>query len=402
MKNCLVTKLKDVVVNSNLLKLNEIRFSITEKGFNQDKDTSTKFKLCIGVIDETKVSIIKGNATIYQLNESTHSGKVATLKKGFNLVYINAKEDIIFSIENKNSINALGNGGANPLLSSAEEDIATKYTINIDFQDLRYINPNTYSITIFGVFKNSVENLDTLVGLEHIYLADNIPSIDNFQDFLNTRSTIYGNGDFLLQKGLSLLMISKTKITGDISKADFSNLSVYEIYSSSLYGDITNVELPLRGNRFVTLGPSNNENRNPDTQAICKYNLYGDLGVSMYNHSRKNSITELSIKNINTFYGNVALLPPNLKFFTNTLGTSKFSYSKVSNNPRIYIYGLDNINLGDDLDAFLLDMSKLQAPENITPAFYRNFSVIGKTTEASKEAIQILTSKGFNVVIKSE
>ena len=163
---------------------------------------------------------------------------------------------------------------------------------------------------------------------------------------------LYGNLSSILNPNITLINLSRTAIKGNVS--DFINCK-------SLDG---NVAMPSK--------------------------ISGDL--SIFNSEFPN-VTMLTSENSSPDYiltGDLSKLNPKIEFLSFSGHTTNFTWKGTKEGK---ISACDNCNFGNDLDAFLINMAKLET------GTYKTISAIGTRTSASDTAVQTLQSKGYTVSI---
>lgn len=402
MKNCLVTKLKDIVINDDLIKINELRISFKDIVYNGKNELNSSIRLILSVQSKTTLSIIKGDARFTKLDGSSiGESKTLTLNKvGESEILLTANSVFDISIDDKNAITALGSGDSN-FVSSATG--VPRFIPSILLDDIKYlnINANMFNLANYSYLKGDISVFKNYNALEVLTVSPLTSRYkDAYENQLNHQSEVYGDATFLLEKGLKTIDISRTKVTGDIAKADFSKITnpyFSYIHNSKIYGDISYINKPHYG---LSLGTGNND-IDTNVQKECEYNIFGDIGL-FYKNIEPKIVDSLNLKGINTLYGNLASISSQIIFISGIFGKSKYSYQKLLDNPRQYMLILEKVYLGDYCDDYLIDMSNLQKHPDIEKyPWYGAISIEGKVTSKSENAIELLQEKGITVVIKN-
>ena len=405
MKNCLVTKLKDIVVNDNLLKLNEFRLSFYKRVYtgNENSKLTNKIKFNMLLTDSIEVHIISGDAYFTETDTDVNKGKSVKLSKGSALFVVKANSEFELSFRNKTNIIGFGN---DTLYDSFMTPIPTNYfpsyTTDVNLADLKYLNTDLRHLRFDNInVVGDVSNLNAYTSLKYVILNSIYPEYTLEDKFTNLKSKLYGDGQFLFNSNIERLSIAKTKITADISKANFENMKSLSFWGSKVYGNISNVKFPPLSDLIFA---STISDITSEHHSLSEFNIYGDVCKAAMNMDTDDKPIRIYAKGIKTFYGNIAQFPLATSFFTNYNGNSIFTYIKEQATPRRYIIALEDVNLGEYLDDYLIDMSTLEFNPNVVNSikdnpFYAIFRVKGELTDKSQEARDILISKGVSLVI---
>lgn len=306
MSNCLVTKLKGIVNNPSLPKINELVIQV---------NSNTPLYI------DSFVSCRVANG--YFSNETFDTNLGTSMDSNNGAIFVTGGSTLFLSPKNKLE-NLWG---------------SNKSSVTINVEDLAYIG-NLPNFKWMGGCV--VGNIDALKD-KPFYCFD---AQDN--------SGLYGNLSSILNPNIVEIGLARTAVKGNVS--DFINCK-------SLKG---NVSMPSK--------------------------ISGDL--SIFNSEFPN-VTMLTSENSSPDYiltGDLSKLNPKIEFLSFSGHTTNFTWKGTKEGK---ITACDNCNFGNDLDAFLINMAKLEA------GTYKTISAIGTRTSASDAAVQTLQSKGYTVSITS-
>lgn len=221
MGNCLVTKLKGTVQNSNLLRVGEIRICV-HKIDNPNGETQ---RINLNFTEDVKLEII-GDGYFTNATLVSNLGKSLTAKaKTESLVYV-SNGDFEIAILNKYALTKINTR-------------TSKKTAIKDIIDLKYSSSLSYLAT------NSVENIG--------YLSD-IKSLTTLTYLAVSNANINGNlSDLESLTNLSYLIIGNTsnKLTGNVSSLKaMTNLNTLAILNSDVTGDLATLPSTCRSAAF--------------------------------------------------------------------------------------------------------------------------------------------------------
>lgn len=404
MKNCLVTKLKTVVNNSNLTKLNEYRIDFKKRFYNQTpSNLSNKLKINLTIKGNTNLEIVNGNAQFID-EAGVYQGKLIQVNKDGDLsIIVEAMEEFTFSISDKSAIEGFGLAWFGFCQSLPSTSL--KYIPIIDIYDLRFLNPNLHTISLLNCdASGDVSLLSIYPQLKNFEVPMDIENKENpFNLKTNKYSKLYGDGQFLFKDSSIRIAIKLSKITADIAKFpnEIPRATVWYYSFSSIYGDVSKGTVPVSSEGFLELGSGGASGYDSTTQEECNYNIFGDICLGINNSINKSKILSIDLRAINNIYGNLAMLDDTIFNILNGNGECVFSYDKLPTTNRKYVISSLDLKLEDDLDKYLIAMSELQMhPKAIDGNEWdKTISVIGKKTSASDIAIQKLKTMGYTVVI---
>ena len=220
MGNCLVTKLKGTVQNSNLLRVGEMRIYV----HRIDNPSSETQRINLNFTEDVKLEII-GNGYFTNNTLVSNLGKSLIAKANVEtLVYV-SNGDFEIAILNKYALTKI---------NINNKKIAIK-----DIADLKYSS----SLNYLGI--NSVENVG--------YFSD-IKSLTNLSYLAISNANINGNlRDLKPLTNLAYLIIGNTlnKITGNVSSLkDMTRLNSLAIQNSDVIGDLATLPSSCRSAAF--------------------------------------------------------------------------------------------------------------------------------------------------------
>lgn len=344
MAETLVLKLKGVVNNPELLKLNEIRLRINVPS----APTNITVNLEAGAQD---VSIV-GNAHFTSSSISVDNlGTTARFLAGASEKYIRCLGvgDIYLSIPNKTLVTGIGGIGGGVLLVNNGGN-ARAY-LNID--DLKYTSVNKLNV---------LENV-TISGRTESLIGKQITSL-----------YILAQGDFATGSDIKhLIPTSKTlqflnilnKPNLRVALEDMANVVVPD-NTYGRYVEFTNVG--VHGN-IINLSKITNR------QIAIRNNVANEIGV----------------------YGDIGYFNDQTIFFSSNNTDASFTFSGFTG--RTNILALERVKLISGVDEFLIDCAELSLSEKATLPWMRVIRIIGVRSPASDGAVAQLASKGVTVII---
>ena len=377
MKKCLVTKLKSVVDNDELLRIGELRISVSRVDSPSEDTQGFGFAFS----KDTQLEII-GEGYFTDSTLTQNNGKVITVPSYTNItditnVYV-SNGDFEVAILDKYALTSLiffTTGHTN-------SSIVTNRTIDID--SLKYsrnlFNVNLKNANAFGdiaVFKNKTFLNNVRINSDKVY--GDIACLSNLTD-------------------LSQVNLSSCKISGDIKALNSSkNIQVVNFYNTDVYGDIN---VFTDKSRLISCNLSS-------TKTV------GDISA----FSNKASLNDFSVKNcsgnIDSLQGDVKLFSfeskssllsgdlsklPDSCYFANFQDDKGSVFSWSSRNTSAYVLGMFGNHNISNIDKMLQDNAQCVAKSGL-PALEKTIMCAGNRTSASDAAVQTLQSKGYTVSI---
>lgn len=222
MGNCLVTKLKGTVQNSNLLRVGEMRLCV----HRTDNPSSETQRINLNFTEDVKLEII-GDGYFTNNTLVSNLGKSLIVKANIEtLVYV-SNGNFEIAILNKYALTKINTKTTN------------KKTAIKDIADLKYSSGLKYLAT------NSVENIG--------YFSD-IKSLTNLSYLAVSDANINGNlSDLKSLTNLTYLIIGNTsnKITGNVSSLkNMTKLNTLVIKNGYVIGDLATLPSTCRSAAF--------------------------------------------------------------------------------------------------------------------------------------------------------
>ena len=351
MEKCLVTKLKGVIDNAELLKIGEMRIKVGKAPSHPNDAQGIK----VGFNTPTVLEIV-GDGYFTNKEMSLNNGKKITVNPQFDGQLVYVSQACTVSISNKYALN---------LLYSWEKGTAPyNEDVVFDIADIAFSNMlESLSVCFTNVYGDiaAVKNLKNLKSVDFrnsLVYGD----IANLKDLVGLTSAAFEGeritGDISSLKNclkLSSLHISKSSITGDIaSLKGIKNLVSLGVINSSAFGDITALNLSKIAGR--------------------KMSVYGSDGFS----------------------GDLGKIDDNILYVVGTSGKSKFTWTRGSTRTKI-LACMDIFC--DKIDDMLIDMSEMEAEFVDSNVLYKNIKLKGTRTSASDAAVATLQQKGYTVSI---
>ena len=351
MEKCLVTKLKGVIDNAELLKIGEMRIKVGKAPSHPNDAQGIK----VGFNTPTVLGIV-GDGYFTNKEMSLDNGKKITVNPQFDGQLVYVSQACTVSISNKYELNLLYSWekGTDPYNEDVVFDIADIAFSNM-LESLSVCFTNVYG-DIAAVKK--LKNLKSVDFRNSLVYGD----IANLKDLVGLTSAAFEGeritGDISSLKNclkLSSLHISRSSITGDIaSLKGIKNLVSLGVINSSAFGDITALNLSKIAGRILS--------------------VYGSDGFS----------------------GDLGKIDDNILYVVGSTGKSKFTWTRGSTRTKI-LACMDIFC--DKIDDMLIDMSEMEAEFVDSNVIYKNIKLKGTRTSASDAAVATLQQKGYTVSI---
>lgn len=221
MENCLVTKLKGTVQNSNLLRVGEMRLCV----HRIDNPNSETQRINLNFTEDVKLEII-GDGYFTNNTLVSNLGKSLIAKANVETLVYFSNGDFEIAILNKYALTKINTR-------------TSKKTAIKDIADLKYSSGLNYLAT------NSVENVG--------YFSD-IKSLTNLYYLSVSNANINGNlSDLKSLTNLTYLIIGNTsnKTTGNVSSLkNMTRLNTLAIQNSDVIGDLATLPSSCRSVSF--------------------------------------------------------------------------------------------------------------------------------------------------------
>ena len=185
---------------------------------------------------------------------------------------------------------------------------------------------------------------------------------------------------------LVTLNISNTQISGDIDVlANCGSITNIQAYNSNISGNIAS----LAGLSSLT------------GFNIGYTNVYGDIGTGL---SGCTNLTSIYVEYCPYIYGDLSKLGNNMKFISASASSGVFSW-QTTRSSSAYIISMQNVNMGDDLDAMLINQANCQVNNAASSTISNAITVRGNRSadptvrSNANNAILTLMNKGYSVTI---
>lgn len=351
MEKCLVTKLKGVTDNAELLKIGEMRIKVGKAPSHPNDAQGIK----VGFNTPTELEIV-GDGYFTNKEMSLNNGKKITVNPQYDGQLVYVSQACTVSISNKYALNLLYSWekGTDPY----NEDVV------FDIADIAFSNMLEY----LSVWKTNVYgDIAAVKKLKNL----------KFVDFRN--SLVYGDIANLKDLvGLNSVSFNGERITGDISNLkNCLNLSSLYVSNSSVTGDIASLK----------------NIKNLTYLGVVNCSLSGD--ITALNLSKIKD-RKLSVYGSDGFSGDLGKIDDNILYVVGSNGKSKFTWTRGSTRTKI-LACMDIFC--DKIDDMLIDMSEMEAEFVNSNVIYKNIKLKGTRTAASDAAVETLQQKGYTVSI---
>lgn len=342
MGKCLVTQLTEAVNDETLLKVRELAFLFKKSsnagvtGLFMNVNATTTFRIVgEGYFTESDGSGNLGSTITKTIGEGVLEMSVS--------LYLTSNVSMVV-IDDKNKITQLGSTTTSKNLVQNPQGGSNNTALIIvnDLTDFMYATRVNYLAVAADTITGDIVGLSKMTGLSAIFAA--------------SLTQIYGDLSSLKNlTAMKTLAITSSLIEGNIK---------------SLAGMVNLTSLTMR----------------------CR-NVIGDIS-SLSGITKAN---QMDFKNVNGLYGDLSKLNNNVRFFSNSGGTSGFSWQTGATNTNMLI--LEACKIVEGADQYLID----QAERNFNPPssaiWFAKISITANITSASDAAIATLQSKGVTVVV---
>lgn len=353
MAKCLITKLQGIITNDTLPKIGELVINFPK----EDIPTKYNRSLVLKAASDINVRVSGGRFCSEDLVPDGQTSIVIPAQTQTTLYVENNDCTVFVNANYKLLILELGN---------IEEHGTSKSSF--DISNLKYNRPDFNIIFCEkSKFYGDISAFKGASNLIHMYMNDCVGIRGDISVFANTP--------------INSLTFENTGVYGDVaSLANCNNLiEVRFSNDTNIHGDIS-----AFGNK-----------QSLDTLFLDNTNCYGD--VSTLNNCNK--LKELRIKYVLNISGELSQLGSNLIFFSAT-GTSKIFTWKNTRPSSSKIIALEDVNLGDDVDNCLINLSGCTSGINGgEQAWYKTIKIYGNRTSASDDAVTTFQQKGYTVSV---
>lgn len=315
MTKCLVTKLKEVVEDYNLIKLGEIRIKVKKADF----PTRSSQYLLIRSEENIDIKVLGGGRYLSTDAAMTSGDNHISIPANVDteIYFINGDYDV--SISNKYSLTKIN-------ASESSSQVHKNYGLNID--DLAYSNRLQY-INLFNT--DSYGDLSSFQNLTELFYLN-----------VSLCSKIYGDISVLSNLvGLTYVSLYSTGIEGDLKYlAPLANAETISIHRTKVYGDIS-VLANFINARYIN---------------ISETGVTGNIqSLSRLNRLSTISLYKLNVTGDLSYFSNIVTLSYLDLSYTNIGG----DLSSLSNLVELAYLSLQQVDIVGDIDS-LGGMKKLK------------------------------------------
>jgi len=353
MAKCFITKLQGIITNDTLPKIGELVINFPKE------DTPTKYNRGLVLKASSNINVrVSGGS--FCSEDLVPNGKTSIVipSQTQTTLYVENKDCIVFVNANYNLL----------LLNLGTIENHGTSKSSFDISNLKYNRPDFNTIyCVNSKFYGDISAFKGALNLVHMYMSNCDGIKGDISVFANTP--------------ISSLTFENTGVSGDVASLSNCNnlIEVRFTNDTKIYGDIS-----AFGNKQIL-----------DILFLENTSCYGD--VSTLNNC--NRLKELRIKNVLNISGELSQLGSNLIFFTAT-GTSKVFTWKNTRPSSSKIIALEDVNLGDDVDNCLKNLSGCTSGINGgEAAWYKTIKIYGNRTSASDAAVATLQQKGYTVSV---
>ena len=377
MKKCLVTKLKSVVDNDELLRMGELRISVSRVGSPSENTQGFGFAFS----KDTQLEII-GEGYFTDSTLTQNKGKVITVPAYTKItditdVYV-SNGDFEVAILDKYALTSLiffttGHTNSSIVTNRTIDIDSLKYSRNLFIVNLK--NANAFGD--IAVFKNKTFLNYVRINSDKVY--GDIACLSNLTD-------------------LSQVNLSSCKISGDIKALNSSkNIQVVNFYKTGVYGDIN---MFTDKSRLVSCNLTTTKTVG-DISAFSNKTFLNDFSVincSGSIDSLQEDVKLFSFDSKNSLLsGDLAKLPDSC-YFANFQDDKGSVFSWSSRNTSAYVLGMFGNHNISNIDKMLQDNAQCVAKSGLS-ALQKTIMCAGNRTSASDDAVATLQQKGYTISI---
>lgn len=341
MEDCLLTKLSGQISSKEYIP------SFGELIINFKKGN---YKLTFSLRDSIHVKLENGHFTDESLQQNL--GTTSELNIGRNTICILAEEGAYLSIDNKYNIKSFSNYPY-PLTKNGD--------ISFDISDIKYIDITSFYDYEYGIY-GDIEGCSWNIRGDLCFSDKVYGSIDDIIINSDSLNRIY-MGRTSIKDSTNLSRLSNT-----LTELSLGNNTPGLTLDLSIFRDFTKLSHTLNLTKSQVTGT---------TDDLANTLLNGELRIN------------------SEVVGDLSKLPKNLKFFS-ARGKGTFTW-ETERSPESVAFCVEEVNLGNYVDAFLINMDKCVV-SNYYPKF---MSVLGSRTSASDAAVASLKSKGYIISVNS-
>ena len=399
MARCLITRLEGVVNDASLLKLGELRFSVSKIA----EPTADTQKMMIQFTAAQTLSIV-GDGYFTDATLAENRGKNLNCPANTLVTYYLSNGDYEVSIPDKYTLWRFDVAGVNNI---------SKKHLHLDTLGclkwctaLQYLNLNHADVS------GTLEDLEFASKLTHVALSDTDVTGDiavlamktNLENFYAAETPV--GGSIAVFKNLpnmrNISFKSNKEITGDISAfSGLTGLFNISIADTSVTGSLKSlagltklIGLNLSGSRITGNLNSLSSLTSLSNIYLSESDVTGDISV----FADLPNMTYMSLKATNKITGDLSLLPEKMFFVTTQNGTPSFTWEH-ERPASARIMAMEDISLGEYLDAMLINQAKCVKYFGGDNIWYKRIQANGTRTSASDAAVAKLKELGYVVRI---
>ena len=349
MNKCLITKLAGTVNNDSLLKIGELRLSVSTV------DSPSKNSQGLYITANQKVNLtITGDGYFTNETLSENKGKTLAIRENTQTLFYVSNSNVSISLDNKYALTSL---------FSYASSVGVVAKVNINF-DISYL---TYS-----------KNL-TVLRLSNTQVSGNISALANLTSLTSlelSNTQVSGNISSLTNAaGLTKLILSNTQVSGNISAlANLTSLTSLELSNTQVSGNISALA------NLTSLTSLNIPNLQVDLAVVAKFS----------------KLRSCTFKNASVS-GDLSKLANSLYFISCSNSTTSLTWTE--RNPSANIIAIEGSPKVDNIDKMLQDLANCKAAFPSDIIYFKTITATGTRTSASDAAVQTLQSKGYTVSI---
>ena len=349
MNKCFITKLAGTVNNDSLLKIGELRLSVSTV------DSPSKNSQGMYITANQKVNLtITGDG--YFTNEilSENKGKTLAIRENTQTLFYVSNSNVSISLDNKYSLTSL-------FSYASSIGVVSKVNVSLDISYLTY-SKNLATLKLSNTqVSGDISSLANLTGLTILELSNTQVSGD-----ISSLANL---------TGLTILRLSNTQSNGNISAlANLTGLTALELSNTQVYGNISSLS------NATGLTVLNVPNIQVDLAVVAKFS----------------NLRTCTFKN-GSCLGNLSKLANSLFFISFKDSTTSLTWTARDSSANIFaIEGSPRV---DNIDKMLQDLANCKAAIPSDIAYYKAITATGTRTSASDAAVQTLQSKGYTVSI---
>lgn len=349
MNKCLITKLAGTVNNDSLLKIGELRLSVS----TVDSPSKNSQGMYITTNQNANLTIT-GNGYFTDETLSENKGKTLAIRENTQTLFYVSNSNVSISLDNKYALTSL---------FSYASVIGNISAINIgfDISSLIYSRNLTKLILSRSQINGDISSLSDITSLNKLEMGNT-----NVNGNISALSNLVN---------LQIVKLRNTQINGNISSlAGLASLTALDLANTQVYGNISSLA------NLTEISVLDVPNVQSDLAVLVKFSKLGTC----------------SLKNGNVS-GDISKLASTLFFFSCKDSTTNLTWTARDSSANIIaIEGSPRV---DNIDKMLQDLANCKAAFPADVSYYKAITVTGTRTSASDTAVQTLQSKGYTVSI---